>query len=80
MSSRDRLVESYLWSVGLTYKPQHRCCREWLTKVITLVITIDDMYDIYGLLSELELFTLAVERFVTNQSYEAKTHLSDCKG
>lgn len=63
LSSRDRLVESYLWSIGLTYNPQYRCCREWLTKVVSLVITIDDMYDIYGLLSELELFTSAVERW-----------------
>lgn len=65
LSSRDRLVESYLWSVGLVYKPQYQCCREWLTKVVCLVITVDDMYDIYGLLSDLETFTSAVERYVT---------------
>nr|QWD59172.1 terpene synthase 3 [Aconitum carmichaelii] len=61
--ARDRLMESYLASVGVAYKPQYQSCREWLTKFICLVITIDDMYDIYGSLDELELFTAAVQRW-----------------
>ncbi|KAF9588260.1 hypothetical protein IFM89_008677 [Coptis chinensis] len=61
--ARDRLVESFLASVGVAYKPQYHCCREWITKVVCLILTIDDMYDIYGSLDELELFTEAVERW-----------------
>ncbi|KAL5731032.1 hypothetical protein ACHQM5_003795 [Ranunculus cassubicifolius] len=61
LGTRDRLVESFLWSVGLTSQPQDRCCREWLTKVICLRLTIDDIYDIIGSLSE--MFTTAVERW-----------------
>ncbi|PIA58445.1 hypothetical protein AQUCO_00500401v1 [Aquilegia coerulea] len=61
--ARDRLVESFLGSVGVAYKPQYQCCREWITKSVCLIIAIDDIYDIYGSLHELELFTAAVERW-----------------
>ncbi|PIA58429.1 hypothetical protein AQUCO_00500392v1 [Aquilegia coerulea] len=61
--ARDRLVESFLWSVGIAYEPQYARCREWLTKVMNFVLVIDDIYDVYGSLDELELFTDAVERW-----------------
>lgn len=60
--ARDRLVESFLWSVGLSYEPEYELCREWLTKVMNFVLIIDDIYDVYGSLEELEIFTDAVER------------------
>lgn len=56
------MVESFLWSVGIAYEPRHARCREWLTKVMNFVLIIDDIYDVYGSLDELELFTDAVER------------------
>ena len=34
-----------------------------MTKVIAMTSVIDDIYDVYGTLEELELFTEAVERF-----------------
>ncbi|KAK9152008.1 hypothetical protein Syun_010317 [Stephania yunnanensis] len=61
--ARDRLVESFLWSVGIAYEPDYELCREWLTKVMNFVLIIDDIYDVYGSLEELELFTDAVERW-----------------
>ncbi|XP_043723571.1 terpene synthase 10-like [Telopea speciosissima] len=61
--ARDRLVESFLWSMGVTYEPQYERCRNWLTKVMNFVLIIDDIYDVYGSLEELELFTDAVERW-----------------
>ncbi|KAK9155919.1 hypothetical protein Sjap_003399 [Stephania japonica] len=68
--TRDRLVECFLWSIGLTYEPQYRCCREWLTKVVNLIVVIDDIYDIYGSIDELELFTDTVERWSIDQAIE----------
>ncbi|XP_059313798.1 (R)-linalool synthase TPS5, chloroplastic-like isoform X2 [Lycium ferocissimum] len=61
--SRDRLVEDFLWSVGLVFEPQHNYCRRMLTKVVAFIVVMDDIYDVYGTLNELEIFTDAVERW-----------------
>ncbi|CAK9142628.1 unnamed protein product [Ilex paraguariensis] len=60
--SRDRIIESHLFVVGLNFEPQYKCFRNWLAKVLSLMMTIDDVYDVYGSLQELELFTKAVDR------------------
>ncbi|XP_011096130.1 alpha-farnesene synthase [Sesamum indicum] len=61
--TRDRVVESFLWAVGVAYEPQYGSLRKWLTKAIVLVLIIDDVYDIYGSNHELHQFTTAVERW-----------------
>lgn len=61
--ARDRLAASFLWSVGLTSEPQHGYCRLQITKAIQVISVIDDVYDVYGTLEELELFTKVVERW-----------------
>jgi (-)-alpha-terpineol synthase len=57
-------MEGFLWTVGKTFQPQYGSCRRMLTKVNVLITQIDDIYDVYGTLDELELFTDAIERFV----------------
>lgn len=62
--ARDRLVEHHFWCNGIVSDPEYSDFRIMTTKVISLVTIIDDMYDVYGSLDELELFTDFVERFV----------------
>ncbi|CAN0914661.1 Probable terpene synthase 12 [Linum grandiflorum] len=64
--SRDRLVECFLWGAGTIFQPQLSSCRKSLTKVTSFVTTIDDIYDVYGTLDELQLFTHAVDRWDIN--------------
>ncbi|CAI8616074.1 unnamed protein product [Vicia faba] len=59
---RDRLMECFFWAVGMApLEPKYSDIRKALTKVGCLITLIDDIYDIYGTLDELELFTTAVE-------------------
>ncbi|KAF7145602.1 hypothetical protein RHSIM_Rhsim04G0059600 [Rhododendron simsii] len=60
---RDRLMECYFWNVDMIFEPKFSDCRKSLTKLAALVTTIDDVYDVYGSLDELELFTAAVQRW-----------------
>jgi isoprene synthase len=66
--TRDRLMECFFWTVGIAFEPQLSNFRKGLTKVAALVTTIDDVYDVYGTLDELELFTDAVERLMLDRS------------
>ncbi|CAN1857421.1 Alpha-terpineol synthase, chloroplastic [Linum perenne] len=61
--ARDPLVESFLWAIGMTSHPQMGECRIAMAKVAILVHIIDDVYDVYGFLDELELFTMAIDRW-----------------
>ncbi|XP_070039674.1 (R)-linalool synthase TPS5, chloroplastic-like isoform X3 [Nicotiana tomentosiformis] len=61
--SRDRLVGNLFWAVGIEFEPHHSYFRRMLTKVIAFVGIIDDIYDVYGTLDELEVFTDAIERW-----------------
>ncbi|KAK4739819.1 hypothetical protein R3W88_003516 [Solanum pinnatisectum] len=49
-----------------------------LTKVIAMVTVIDDIYDVYGTLDELELFTHAVQRMEVNAMDELPDYMKVC--
>ncbi|KAH0762472.1 hypothetical protein KY290_018545 [Solanum tuberosum] len=76
--SRDRLVEDFFWSVGLVFEPQHSFFRRMLTKNIALIVVIDDIYDIYGTLDELEIFTHAVERWDVKAMEQLPDYMKIC--
>ncbi|KAK4255623.1 hypothetical protein QN277_008600 [Acacia crassicarpa] len=60
---RDRLVESYFCALSLAYEPQLSTTRMVAAKLIGILCLLDDTYDVYGTLEELELFTDAIRRW-----------------
>jgi len=65
---RDRPMVYFLWTVGVIFEPQFGNCRRMLTKLNSLITTVDDVYDVHGTLDELELFTDVIVRFVQHLS------------
>ncbi|KAF5792776.1 putative R-linalool synthase [Helianthus annuus] len=76
--ARDRLVECFMWSVGFTYKPQFSLGRRNLTKAVAMITTIDDVYDVYGTLDEVEQFTDVVTRWDVNAIQELPDYMQMC--
>ncbi|KAI0508094.1 hypothetical protein KFK09_014228 [Dendrobium nobile] len=60
---RDRIVESYFWMLSTYSEPDYSHARVINAKVFPLVVATDDIYDVYGTLEELELFTNVIERW-----------------
>ncbi|KAG9136619.1 hypothetical protein Leryth_020267 [Lithospermum erythrorhizon] len=61
--ARDRLFENFLWALAVAPEPQLEHCRKTFTKVAVLILIVDDIYDEYGTLDELELFTDVINRW-----------------
>lgn len=55
-------MENFFWTIGVNFLPQYGYFRRIATKVNALVTTIDDVYDVFGTLDELQIFTHAIER------------------
>nr|WBO38695.1 terpene synthase 24 [Aquilaria agallochum] len=64
---RDKMIEHFLWTIGLMYEPQHGYFRRVVAQLVALITTIDDIYDTYGTLDQLQLFTDAVVRLDINE-------------
>ncbi|XP_057507163.1 (-)-germacrene D synthase-like isoform X2 [Actinidia eriantha] len=76
--ARDRLVESYFWVLGVYFEPQYWLARRILTKVIAMSSIIDDIYDVYGTLEELALFTDAIERWEISAIDKLPEYMKHC--
>nr|AMU19318.1 germacrene D synthase [Thapsia villosa var. laciniata] len=61
--ARDRVVECYFWISGVYFEPRYEKARIFLTKVISLTSIVDDIYDVYGTIEELQQFTDAIEKW-----------------
>lgn len=61
---RDQPIKWYTWPMACLTDPSLSEERVELTKSISLVYIIDDIFDVHGTLDELVLFTAAVERYV----------------
>ncbi|XP_039166536.1 (E,E)-alpha-farnesene synthase [Eucalyptus grandis] len=76
--TRDRLVESFLCALGLSQEPRLSSLRKSLTKVVILILVIDDIYDLYGSLEELECFTSAITRRDSEQIQQLPECMKVC--
>ncbi|KAF5767606.1 putative R-linalool synthase [Helianthus annuus] len=76
--SRDRVVVNFLWTIGFGYLPQYTLGRRTLAKVNSMITTIDDVYDVYGNLDELEQFTRVIERWDINAAEELPDYMKIC--
>ncbi|KAJ6969907.1 valencene synthase-like [Populus alba x Populus x berolinensis] len=76
--ARDRVVECFFWIVGVYFEPQYSLARKILTKVIAMASIIDDIYDVYGTLEELELFTEAIDRWDTKSMHQLPDYMKIC--
>ncbi|CAH1452193.1 unnamed protein product [Lactuca virosa] len=76
--TRDRLVENFLWTVGVSYLPRLSNGRRTLTKVNAIITTIDDVYDVFGTLDELEQFTDVISRWDLHGIGELPDYMKIC--
>ncbi|KAK9155416.1 hypothetical protein Sjap_002896 [Stephania japonica] len=75
---RDRLVECYFWIVGVYFEPCYSVARIFMTKVMILTSMIDDFYDVYGTLEELQLFFDALERWDISEINQLPEYMKVC--
>ncbi|XP_047973006.1 germacrene A synthase-like [Salvia hispanica] len=61
--ARDRIVECYFWAMAVHHEPQYSHSRTRLAKAIVMSSVLDDTYDAYGTIEELEVFTEAIQRW-----------------
>nr|AIE41601.1 1,8-cineole synthase [Artemisia annua] len=76
--ARDRLMENFLWTVGVNYLPRFSLGRRTLTKVNAMITTIDDVYDVFGTIDELEKFTEVTNRWDINAVEELPDYMQIC--
>ncbi|XP_077224958.1 alpha-terpineol synthase, chloroplastic-like [Tasmannia lanceolata] len=76
--ARDRLLESFLWGIGVTPEPEFGRSREEIAKAIQLITILDDVYDLYGTVEELELFTDAVDRWDVRAMEKLPEYMKIC--
>ncbi|KAK4367087.1 hypothetical protein RND71_014967 [Anisodus tanguticus] len=65
--ARDRAVECYFWTVGVYIEPQYSQARVMLAKTIAMISIVDDTFDAYGIVKELDAYTDAIQRWNINE-------------
>ncbi|XP_030528882.1 alpha-farnesene synthase-like [Rhodamnia argentea] len=76
--TRDRPVESFLYALGFSQEPRFSSLRKSLTKVVIFILVIDDVYDLYGSLEELECFTRAITGWDSEQIQQLPECMKVC--
>ncbi|XP_021911443.1 probable terpene synthase 2, partial [Carica papaya] len=73
--ARHRLPESYFWLLGICFEPQYTYVRKTMAKMISIAILLDDVYDAYGVLEELEILTDMIKRWDTENLDELPKYI-----
>ncbi|KAF8725627.1 hypothetical protein HU200_020168 [Digitaria exilis] len=68
--ARDRVIECYLWILGVYFEPCYSRSRIILTMIIAIATIFDDIYDSYATPEECELFTKCIESWDGKAAYE----------
>ncbi|CAL5384418.1 unnamed protein product [Camellia sinensis] len=76
--ARNQPLKWYLWSMATLTDPSLSEQRVELTKPISLVYIIDDIFDVYGTLEQLILFTEAVNRWELAAVNELPGYMKIC--
>nr|R9QMW5.1 RecName: Full=(-)-beta-pinene synthase 2, chloroplastic; AltName: Full=(-)-alpha-pinene synthase (-)betapin2, chloroplastic; AltName: Full=Terpene synthase (-)betapin2; Short=PbTPS-(-)betapin2; Flags: Precursor [Pinus banksiana]AFU73844.1 (-)-beta-pinene synthase [Pinus banksiana] len=61
--TRHRHVEYYTLASCIAFEPQHSGFRLGFAKACHIITVLDDMYDLFGTVEELKLFTAAIKRW-----------------
>ncbi|KAM5588541.1 (3S,6E)-nerolidol synthase 1-like [Rosa sericea] len=75
---RDQPIKWYTWPMASLVDPRLSDERIELTKAISLVYIIDDIFDVHGTLDELIHFTAAVARWDTDTNDELPNYMKTC--
>ncbi|WVZ95928.1 hypothetical protein U9M48_041630 [Paspalum notatum var. saurae] len=67
---RDRVVESYLWMLGVYFEPHYSRGRIILAMLTAIIGLLDDIYDSYGTPKECEIFTKCIESWDTDGAHD----------
>ncbi|KAL3323731.1 hypothetical protein AABB24_038072 [Solanum stoloniferum] len=73
--ARDRVVECYFWTLGVYFEPQYSQARVMLTKTLAIASIVDDTFDAYGLVKELETYTDVIQRWDINEIYRLPDYM-----
>ncbi|KAI7727440.1 hypothetical protein M8C21_024343 [Ambrosia artemisiifolia] len=57
---RDRVPECYVWALALYLEPYYSQARIITTKVLMLLVVLDDTYDAYATIEEIRVLTRAI--------------------
>ncbi|KAK6162416.1 hypothetical protein DH2020_002257 [Rehmannia glutinosa] len=77
-SSRDQPLKWHMWSMATLCDPRWSKHRTLLTKPISLVYAVDDIFDLYGTLEQLTLFTEAINQWDISAAEMLPGYMKTC--
>ncbi|CAN6443202.1 unnamed protein product [Victoria cruziana] len=75
---RDQVLVWFMFPLSMLPEPQFSDCRFEVAKLVALIYTIDDIYDVHGTMEELHLFTEAVARWDMGSVHSLPKYLEAC--